>query len=273
MELKSLWVTEPEEEYHAKKDIISASGLKKVIHSPAHYQCMLNDEFKTTPAMEEGKLIHRAILEPDLFLKTMVVAPKCDRRYKEGKEKWAKFTETLTGDETIVKDGQMDMLLKIIENIKAYPMVANMLTDSVFEVSGYWEDEKFGPCRMRADAISEKEWIFDIKKTKDAQRHAFERQLWKLRYDVSAAWYSRGFEAIVGHKPKGFAFIAIESSYPYPIYIYTADPALLECGQYGGNDSIGYEQAACILMDCRKTDNWPMPQSKPETISVPNYVL
>jgi hypothetical protein len=89
---------------------LSQSGAKELLRSPAHYLAYLNrDRTEQTPAQRLGTLIHLASLQPKVFDATVVVAPECDKRTKEGKEIWASFQSSLKpGQEAISqKDGEL----------------------------------------------------------------------------------------------------------------------------------------------------------------------
>ena len=74
----------PAEQYHSHP-AVGHSGLVRIMRSPAHYKDVLTDPPDPTPAMRLGTAFHTALLEPDRFGQTFVVAPKFDRRTKEGK--------------------------------------------------------------------------------------------------------------------------------------------------------------------------------------------
>jgi hypothetical protein len=57
------------------------------MRSPAHYKAWLENPPEPTPAMALGRAFHCALLEPERFAATHVVAEKFDRRTKEGKAK------------------------------------------------------------------------------------------------------------------------------------------------------------------------------------------
>ena len=75
------------EEYHASEGI-SASGLKLISRSPAHYKYSVREE---TLAMRRGSATHCKVFEPDQFENRYAVAPECDKRTKAGKETWAEL--------------------------------------------------------------------------------------------------------------------------------------------------------------------------------------
>src|SRR5690606_16676979 len=69
---------EPAESYYRRRlDEASASGLKQMLRSPAHFKHWVEDPEadKETPTLTFGKAFHVATLEPDLFAKVYAVLP------------------------------------------------------------------------------------------------------------------------------------------------------------------------------------------------------
>ena len=80
-------------EYLGKVDYYSASDIKNFLKSPKMF---FYDKY--TKVKEEnqrhfaiGSAVHEMILEPQLFNSNYLVAPKFDKRTKEGKEAFARF--------------------------------------------------------------------------------------------------------------------------------------------------------------------------------------
>ena len=76
---------------------ISSTELKKLMKSPAHYKHWKDNPQEDTPALLFGRAAHKYILETYDFYNEFAVAPNCDRRTKEGKEKWNKFVAESEG--------------------------------------------------------------------------------------------------------------------------------------------------------------------------------
>ena len=74
----------PAEQYHQRRlDEASASGLKQLLRSPAHFKHWVAnpDDDKASPALTFGKALHCATLEPDVFLRTYAVVPSGSPKY------------------------------------------------------------------------------------------------------------------------------------------------------------------------------------------------
>ena len=74
------------------------------------------------------------------------------------------------------------------------------------------------------DWITPDVYVVDLKKTVTvATQFAFQRNKRNYDYDRQAWFYSRGFEAVVGRKPKEFIWIVSESEPPNECRGFVAD--------------------------------------------------
>ena len=90
----------PIQVYHSG-EAISHSGIVQLLKSPEHYLQYKMGSVEPTPAMEFGLAFHSFVLEPEAFSKDYVLAPKFDRRTKEGKETAAKWDVEKCGQDTL----------------------------------------------------------------------------------------------------------------------------------------------------------------------------
>ena len=81
------------DEYHSDHKSVSNSMLKILSRSPAALHHYMINEKKQSDAMIFGSAFHKFILERDDFEEEFIVAPKVDRRTKEGKAAWLEFLE------------------------------------------------------------------------------------------------------------------------------------------------------------------------------------
>jgi len=144
----------PINDYHAGEEI-SHSGIVKLLKSPEHYMQYKIGGEEPTPAMEFGSAFHAFILEPEVFAKNYVLAPKFDKRTKDGKESAAKWDEENVGKTPLAAD-QIEALTAMRESAFKHAGAAKMLAKGEAESSLYWTDEITGlKCRIRPD------WLFD----------------------------------------------------------------------------------------------------------------
>jgi exodeoxyribonuclease VIII len=253
------------EEYHALPSI-SKSGLDLIRRAPALYDYRRTHPRQQTPAFRWGTLVHTAILEPETVAERTVVAPEIDRRTKAGKEEWANFQAIAAGKEIVSEDEQI-ALDEICIAVRKHPGASRAL-DMIREVESsiFWMDHETGiDCRCRPDAILTNGLILDVKTTVDASPDSFARSLANYRYHVQAAFYSDGYQAAFGEKPKGFAFLAIEKEPPYLCALYVLDATSLLRGR------ADYQADLRTYQACMESGEWPGLSPQPVVIELPKW--
>ena len=217
-------------DYHSGPGI-SKSGLDRIARSPKHYQSSLTASREQTDDFLFGSIVHTLVLEPDKFADEYIVAPKCDRRTKAGKDTWAAFEAESNGRE-VVKEDIYTHARAAADEVLKHPKVGLLLESGTVEESFYWRDAAEGVlCRCRPDFLHANcDYIVDLKTTRDASRLAFGSSAAKFRYHVQAAFYLAGVEAVTGIKPEGFLFVTVEKEPPYAVAVYEADPDFIAVG-------------------------------------------
>lgn len=235
---------------------VSKSGLDVLARSPLHYWAKYLDPNREptepTPAMRLGTAIHTAVLEPDEFARRHHVAPKVDRRTKDGKTEWeaAVMAAQVAGAELISAD-DFATCQAIAAQVRQHPTARKVFATGQAEMSCYWTDQETGLlCKCRPDWLS-MPLVVDLKSTEDASAQGFQRSAWNYRYWVQAAWYVDGIEQATGQRPEAFIFGAFEKSAPYACAFYFADDALMDMGRQE------YRKLLRILADCKAADRWP----------------
>ena len=258
-------------QYHAHP-AVGHSGLVRIMRSPAHYQYYVTNPPEPTPAMQFGTAVHTAILEPDRFAEAFVVAPKFDRRTKEGKAA-AEAWEAENAGKTALTADQMAAIEQMVASIRAHTGAARLLSNGLAEMSGFWVDQTGIECKCRPDFLAvEKDRpeqvtaIVDVKTCVDASADGFSRAIATLGYDVQAAFYQDGLKALTG-RAIPFYFIAVEKDAPYAVACYKASDEVIEIGR------AKYRAALQLLKWCRDNDQWPgyQPNGEIEEISLPRW--
>lgn len=233
------------EDYHADRSAVSKSWLDQIDRSPAHLRAYLDGQREETPAMTFGRLVHCAVLEPDLLDDQFAVIPSdINRRTKVGKEEFTAW-EKEHAHHTIVTSAQLADAKAIRDSVLRSKAASALLGKGAPEQSVVWIDSQTGErCKARADWLRDSV-IVDVKTTQDARPDAFMRSIANYRYDVQAAHYGRGFER------ERFAFIAVEKTPPYGVAVYLADDTIRERGQEARIRNLEtYGQ-------CRESGEWP----------------
>lgn len=253
------------EQYHADRSAVSSSGLKKLLISPAHYKDYIEAERVETTALRVGTAIHTALLEPEVFSQTYIVAPVVDRRTKEGKAAWAEFLATL-GDKKVVTEAELQMLRGIAAEVAKHKMASTLLTIGVAEQSIFWTDKETGiRCKVRPDSLSAYATL-DVKSTESAHRADFPRSCVRYGYDLSAAMYQEGVREATG-EVRDFVFLAVEKSSPHACALYKASEEMLASGYQK------FRFALRTLAECREKGVWPsyQPDGDYELVDWPRY--
>lgn len=257
------------DDYHAGPGI-SQSALSALARSPLHYWAQHVDPNRErrepSAAMKLGSAIHMAVLEPELFVEAYVIAPKVDRRTKDGKATWDQFVID-AGDKELLSAEDYIVCQSIAQQVRNHPTARKVFQDGIAEESVYWHDRETGLlCRCRPDWMKGNV-IVDLKSTDDASHAAFQRSAWNYRYWMQAAWYMDGVEQATGIRPEAFVFAAFEKSAPYACAFYYADEAMLEMGRRE------YRKLLNVLTHCIATDTWPGYPTEVTALGVPSWAI
>ncbi len=265
-----LWLGMPAEEYHATP-AMSASGLKLMRQSPAHYFGKQLDARRPvgspTPAMVNGTLVHCCIFEPSEVEKRYIVKPEDhDGRTTAGKA-WT--AEAKASGREVVEAAALASAKAQAAALRALPDVAALLADGVGESSAIWIDEETGElCKCRPD------WTFpagdgvillDGKTTRDASPEGFGRAIWTYAYHLQAAWYSDGYERATGKRVHGFVFGAVESEWPHAAAAYMLGDDVLEAARRESRRLLR------LYAECKRTGHWPGYAAGINLINLPKW--
>jgi hypothetical protein len=257
----------PADRYHAI-EAMSASGLKLIKRSPAHYYALTLDprrpQSEPTPAMRNGTLVHTALFEPAALDARYVVRPDgLSFATKDGKA----WRDAQTRE--IVDQAQMDAALAQAAAVRAVPDLAALLADGYGEASAFWRDAQTGElCKCRPDWVSpagDGVILVDGKTCQDASPEGFGRALWNLGYHLQAAWYSDGFEAATGLRVHGFVFAAVEATWPHVAAPYMLGDDVLDAARRENRRLLDR------YAECKRMGVWPGYGSAVQIINLPTW--
>lgn len=249
----------PAADYH-KIRALSATGLKKLATSPAHFAHWLDNPDEQTPALRLGMLTHICVIEPKRFDDEVVVAPIVDRRTKEGKSIWEQFKGDNEGKEIITHE-EREQMLAMRAAVRAHPAASLLLTGGKAEVSVFAEEGGVY-CKARFDYLTNA--IIDLKTTEDASPAGFARSVANYGYHIQAAHYLAMAKA-VGLEVKEFILIAVEKSGPHAVACYKLDPADILLADA--------ERRRLIQLhaSCSEFNAWPAYSREIETLTLPKW--
>lgn len=244
------WRFDPAQEYHARKDFLSSSMISRGVVSLAHLRAYLDTPSEPTPAMLLGSLIHTATLEPEEFAARYLVAPKVDRRTKEGKAEWDAFQAQAGGREVVSQDDH-NTASRCATAVRRHPVAGELLAGCKAESSVYWQDEKTGVlCKARPDAFNPDTGVLlDLKSTTDAGPR-FIRDIFSMGYHRQLAFYSMALEAI-GFPVSRVVLIAVEKTPPFQVGLFELDAVSLALGAHRVREFLPKYAAA------KAADTWP----------------
>lgn len=254
------------EQYHAASGV-SRSRLMLLDKSPYHfwYEVLSGyaEKKEATPAMNVGSAFHSLLLEPHLFEREFIVAPKLDRRTAKGKEEYAEFVE-LAHDKIVLTNDQYEQALGMVNHVRQHEIVKTLLDDALFEQSIFWTDKETGiQFKARPDIWSEK-MIVDLKTTADASAYKLQRSALEYGYFLQAGMAYEACKAIE-HPFEMFVILAAEKEAPHVPAVFMMDNDAL---QFGIDQFMNYKKK---LYECLSSDKWP--GYPVQELSVPSYAL
>lgn len=262
---------------------LSYSKLKAFNKSPIDFLIYLNRKYEMTDSMLKGKVVDCLLLTPDNFEKEYIVVDNFDRRTKQGKEMYAKFSDQAQKEnKTLVKQSMFEecsmMCNSIHDNTKASKLL--MHTDETqypinFKYKLQNFKEHYYNVRGFADGVgvlNDKPFIFDLKTTNNINQHYYTRQIIDMLYHLQASIYVRGYYAEWLKKPD-FYHIVVENSAPYKVNVFKFNNDFIENGKQL------FKKLVMYYDHCRVHDFWHKGQDykelnhwdKIEEINVPEW--
>lgn len=248
-----------EHEYHQKPGL-SQSMLSRLRRSPAHLKEYLDNPKEQTDAMALGSAVHSAVLEPATFWDKYAVAPKCDKRTKEGKAAFAEF-EAANQGKSILTQENAEYIFGIQTSVFSNKSAKALLDlPGEIEKAMFWTDEFGIDCKGKLDKISG-DIVIDLKTATDASPEAFSKSIMNYGYYLQAAHY------LDGAKAARFIIIAVENTPPFCSAVYEID---LETIQQGRTEA---ESLKKLYQKCVSENNWPGYSQEVKFIGLPGWYL
>lgn len=269
--------------------IISASRIAAFAESPKTYKSQyILKEIEPTPAMEMGKLYHKAILEADKFEEEYVVMePKenfictvdqlkeaikaCGEKPVSGKKQnlidqlnaldsnariWEMYVAEMNRQgKKLISAELWKKCQRMTQEVLDHNLLKRFFVEGRKEIKATWEFNEEIYVNMVMDFFHETlidgdPVIMDIKTTADASPRACYSTVRKNKLLIQAAMYVDGVKQITGKEPYfGWAFV--ETSAPYHVTVIMADSGQIEAGQ------AWYRGLIKEFMRCKKANEWP----------------
>jgi len=228
--MKPIITKDTSEKYHANKEFIGSSSLRKYKDSPLHF---IAEPLQKTDALDFGTIYHTFMLEPDLFKKSYFVLDPNQRPEplktfgSTANKKWkAEIEEKYP---FIVSFDQIRELEQMKKQLFKNFYIQYLFKTGEAELSHYTEFQGV-KVKVRPDWKSDK-YLIDLKTTKNASKKGFIKSATEYEYYTQAAFYLDVIESI-DQKSRQFLFIAQEKHYPYAVNIFRASAQFLAIGRY-----------------------------------------
>lgn len=272
----------PAEVYHQRRlDVASASGLKLMLRSPAHFKhwCEDPEADRESPALTFGRAFHMATLEPDVFERTYTVVPANAPRYPTAAQwnakkpnadslaaqDWWRAWEAENEGRVKLPTADYDRARYMADSVRAHPVAAGLLVGGDREVTFNWTDEETGlDCKARADLYLGGEYLMDLKTCRDASHEGFARAVTSYMYALQQAHYLSGIRTC-GDRIRYFLFLAVESEKPYVCQPYALDVQAEQLGEAQRRKAMR-RQAECV-----RTGKWPGYSENLEELTLPAW--
>lgn len=190
---------------------------------------------ETSPAMEKGKLIHEAILEPEKAKKNFVIAPKFEGEgSRKAKKEWV---ESLPKEAVIVEPDFLKDLNGILKEVQKNKTTNMLLSKGIKEPCGLaWNEELKINMMLRPDMVTPDGIIIDLKKSSNGNFKSFSRDFFTYGYYIQAPFYFDGIKLLYDQgiypiEPKAFVFVVVEDKPPYDCFVYAVDEGSMDAGR------------------------------------------
>ena len=241
---------------------INISSLKGFSRSPLHAMIGFEEEKEPTEAMAIGSLLdHKVLGTPYLW----TTSPFDDFRTKEARA-WR--DEQAERGVTVFKHDAIETVERMVESVRKHPVASRLFGEPGRAQVGMFGE--FDSCERKGLI----DWlpnttpvIVDLKKTRDASRAGFRRQIGQLRYDVQAAYYRDLYRDITG-ETRAFQWVCVEDQAPYAVAVYQLDTESLD------KASATWQSWIRQWMVCEDTEYWPgYNGDETQIIQSPAYIL
>lgn len=270
-ELKAELADVSNEEYHAIKNMASASLVKEMLESPRDYLHALYEnqigESKEEDHFRFGRLFHEAILEPKKFQgKKIHVKDFGHQGKKENKLAKKEFMESINPGDVVFKPKEHEAFLGMLHSLLDHNIGRNLFREGIPEGTVLFRDTTKIACRARWDYyIPKKKWLVEIKTTRATSPALFKADISKLHYDFQMGFQAMGHKMIYGSPPEMRVIVAISKVPPHHIWIFMLDDNFVESGD------AKYRWSMDMLAKCLRLKQFPAKQINAEMVSPPSW--
>jgi hypothetical protein len=217
----------PDDEYRSYP-AISQSELKHMLKSPAHYKANKESVHEETDAMRLGTATHLAVFQLEHFHNEVALAPKFDKRTKDGKAGWEKFQQE-NSNKILLTEEDYAKCIGMADSVRSSARFQSYISSGSPEVSFFSKTSYGIDVKGRLDWINFKTGTaLDLKTLgKEASEYEIKKTIRSRLYDFQNGFYNNFLKSAYPDQPFNFIFIFVESSAPHGVRFVTIDPAHL----------------------------------------------
>ena len=213
-----------ETDYFAIK-ALSNSALTCLKQSPEVFRdrYILGKPQPESDAFRIGSAVHCLVLEPWKFSERYAMAPRVDRRTKQGKADWESFQETLQGRE-LLTDDENTLAISLARAFNKHAGLTTLLATEGKVIEEPIQFELFGhDFKAKPDCvIPSLKTIIDVKTCKDANPAKWKWSAVDYGYHRQAAIYQKACEFKYNQQFR-FLFACVTKTYPFEVALIEID--------------------------------------------------
>jgi hypothetical protein len=204
---------------------LNASALKSGRVSMKHMRYYVEHGKEDTAAMRMGRMIHSAILEPDVFFADVVIY----EGRRAGKD-WEAF-QSDCALKTILKPDELTALNQISTSVHSNRLAHDIIARTRHEVSAYRTDDILGDMKARLDGWDERtNAVLEIKTSNSGLTpDAFSRTQYNMGTHIQLGWINTILSG-GGFEHPAFVVLGVEQKPPYDVVAFDVDAGLIERG-------------------------------------------
>ena len=263
----------PAETYHAdqlgERPTLSCSILKILLNaSPAHAKAAHprlnpNYEKRDDSKFDLGTAAHAVFFEGQANMRVIFANDWRSKSAQEERDEARAFGQIPLLDKDAQRCEQIvEALTDQIADVNAQPP---LFDGGKAEQTLLWEDRGVA-CKARLDWLRDDYAAIDDLKTTSrlANPEQWSRQLFNLGYDLQAAFYLRGLEAVTNQRAQ-FRLVVIETAPPFAMSVLALSSGALELA----NAKI--DKALAVWRACLEADTWPAYPALVATVEPPAW--
>lgn len=203
---------------------ISQSELKHMLKSPAHFKANKEAVHEETDAMRLGTATHLAVFQLEHFHNEVVMAPKFDRRTKDGKAGFEKFQQE-NSNKILLSEEDYERCISMADSVRSVSKFREWTRSGEAEVSFFSKTSYGIDVKGRLDWVNFDAGIaLDLKTLgKEASEHEIRKTIKNRAYDFQNGFYDNFLKSAYPEKNFKFVFIFVESLEPHGVRFVTID--------------------------------------------------